>query len=121
MYDDQWREHDRRLSWCWLTAGLGFATFISLAILDAKMAWSSGTTKTAALVWFFAFAVAAQIVWWRVIGWRCPRCGKPYVAWYNARWLGFLGIAPCVHCGLTRYGRDKLNEHAVGRTIPFER
>jgi Zn ribbon nucleic-acid-binding protein len=106
MYDDQWREHDRRLSWLWLALGLGFAAFIGLAILSATMAWSNSTTKTVFVIWFVVYAIAGQVVYWRVAGWRCPRCGKQYTAWYNRRWRGILGIAPCVHCGLTRYSRD---------------
>ena len=105
MYKDQWRERDRRLSWNWVTLGIGFATFIGLVVLDATVRPPKGIVEKLLVSWFSIWGLLSAIVWWRVIRWRCPRCGNPFVQWHNVWLLDFLGMKRCVHCGLTRYGR----------------
>src|SRR5947209_7183984 len=106
MYDDQWREHDRRLAWLWATLGLGFATFIGLVILTSTGNFGLEINKRLFGFWFVAWSVVHVFVWHRILSWQCPRCRKPVVAWYNVRWLGVLGMKPCNHCGLTRHSRE---------------
>ena len=51
---------------------------------------------------FAVWAVAGLVVGTRVVGWRCPRCGK----WFSVTSFGFnMGFLArkCAHCGLPKY------------------
>jgi hypothetical protein len=114
-YAAAWRDYRRR--WILLGAAvLGcYGVLRSGSVLDEMLGFDGGGR-----VFGFVAIPALCIALFRLLGWPCPRCGRPYAllhSYGDGPYGGNLFTSRCVHCGLPRWAeRDPREDTAVGPT-----
>jgi hypothetical protein len=91
----------------WLVAGPLLARF-----------WLSVIGPHAAVGWltFITYVLPVAILSYRVMWFRCPRCGERFFHGKTRNYLGFFSTfgETCKHCGLARYEIPELQSESTG-------
>jgi len=100
-YSKEWREYRRLRNLAggiWISVLLFGASTVFLGSLQASHAVSVVAVSVLGILVFSAAIVAAI----RVEGWRCPRCGRPFVSRWWSRFAVFFAT-DCANCGLRKW------------------